>query len=126
MLVVELAIVLPFLLVLILGLMEYGWLFLKTQQITNAARQGARTGARADATTAEISTAVAAAMAAAGLDGSGYSLTLTPGDPSTLLAGELLTLEVSVSYTNIGLGVPLVPTPATLDSMVTMAREGPP
>ena len=125
MLLVELALVLPLLLVLILGLMEYGWLFLKAQQITNAARQGARSGARADATAAEIINSVADAMSAAGLDGSGYSVTLSPADPSTLLTGQMFSVDVSVPYGNIGLSVPLVPVPTTLDSLFTMAREGP-
>ncbi len=122
---VEVAVVLPLLLVLILGLLEYGWLLLKAQQITNAARQGARTGARADATAAEVIAAVGDAMSAAGLDSSGYALTLSPADPSALMAGDMLSVDVSVPYANIGLGVPLVPVPATLDSLVTMAREGP-
>lgn len=123
---VETALVLPLLLVLTLGLLEYGWLFLKAQQITNASRQGARVGARADATVAEITAAVDGAMAAGGLADSGFALAITPVDPSALTAGETLTVEISVPYANIGLGVPLVPTPAVLDATVTMAREGPP
>ena len=123
---VETALVLPLLLVLTLGLLEYGWLFLKAQQITNASRQGARVGARADATVAEITAAVDGAMAAGGLADSGFALTIIPVDPTTLIAGETLTVEISVPYANIGLGVPLVPTPASLDATVTMAREGPP
>ena len=39
---VEAAIVFPILLMLTLGAIEYGWLFLNAQQVTNAARQGAR------------------------------------------------------------------------------------
>ena len=122
---VELAVVLPLLLLLLMGLMEYGWMFLKAQQISNAARQGARTGARADATAVQIDQAGADAMEVAGLGGSGYQLTVTPADPGSLNVGELLTVEVSVPYSNIGFGVPLAPTPASLASMVTMAREGP-
>ena len=125
-LLVETAIVLPLLLVLTLGLLEYGWLFLKAQQITNASRQGARVGARADATVAEIAAAVEGAMAAGGMAASGFALVITPVDPSALNAGETLTVEISVPYANIGLGVPLVPTPTALDATVTMAREGPP
>ncbi len=122
---IEIAVIMPLLLMLLLGCMEYGWMFLKSQQITNAARQGARTGAIADATVAEIQTVVANVMFASGLDGSGYVVTITPGDPTALEMGQLFEVAVSVSYDNIGFGVPLVPTPATLEATVTMAREGP-
>ena len=44
---IEMAMVLPLLMLLTLGVIEYGWMFLKSQQITNAARQGARAGALA-------------------------------------------------------------------------------
>lgn len=125
-LLIELAIVLPLFLMLIMGLLEYGWILLKSQQITNAARQGARIGARPAATSADVDAAVANAMSVAGLSGSGYVVTITPGDPAGLASGELFTVAVSVTYSNIGFGVPLVPTPATLASSVAMAREGPP
>ena len=42
--VVEMAIVLPLLILLTFGMIEYGWLFLRSQEISNAARQGARIG----------------------------------------------------------------------------------
>ncbi len=122
---VEIAVMMPLLLMLILGCLEYGWMFLKSQQITNAARQGARIGATADGTVAEIQTAVANVMFASGLDGSGYVVTITPVDPTALQMGQLFEVAVSVSYDNIGFGVPLVPTPATLEATVTMTREGP-
>lgn len=122
---IEIAVMMPLLLMLILGCLEYGWMFLKSQQITNAARQGARIGATADGTVAEIQTAVANVMFASGLDGSGYVVTITPVDPTALQMSQLFEVAVSVSYDNIGFGVPLVPTPATLEATVTMTREGP-
>ena len=109
---------------LIMGLMEYSWLFLKTQQITNAAHLGARTGARADAGLAEVNAAVDFAMSAAGMSGV-WGVTVSP-DPAALDVGELVTVTVSVAYADIGFGFPLVPTPATLEAAVSMAREGPP
>ncbi len=123
-LLIELAITLPLILLLIMGLMEYSWLFLKTQQITNAAHLGARTGARADAGLAEVNAAVDFAMSAAGMSGV-WGFTVIP-DPAVLGVGEMVTVTVSVAYADIGFGFPLVPTPATLEAAVTMAREGPP
>ncbi len=123
-LLVELAIVLPLILLLIMGLMEYSWMFLKAQQLTNAAHLGARAGARADAGVAEINATVDSAMSAAGMTGV-YGVTISP-DPAVLDVGEMVTVAVSVAYADVGFGFPLVPTPATLQASVTMAREGPP
>lgn len=41
--VVEMAIVAPLLLTLVFGIIEFGWVFMAYQTITNAAREGART-----------------------------------------------------------------------------------
>ncbi len=43
---VEAALILPLLMLLLLGVIEYGWIYLKSEQIANAARHGARVGAR--------------------------------------------------------------------------------
>jgi Flp pilus assembly protein TadG len=122
---IEAAIVLPLLLLMTLGLIEYGWMFMKAQQVTNAARQGARVAARADATTVEVQQAVLDAMTMANLELSGYSLTINPVDPATPEPGQLIAVTVSVNYPDIELGMPLIPTPAALDETVTMAKEGP-
>lgn len=42
---VEFALTLPFLLAILLGIMEFGWMFFTDIQVTNAARDGARRGA---------------------------------------------------------------------------------
>jgi Flp pilus assembly protein TadG len=127
---IELAVVLPLLLTITFGVMEYGWMFLKANQVANAARQGARVGARPNATAGTISTAVALAMGAGGMSNpsSGtpvYSLTVTPANPTTLQSGQQLTVRVQVTYSTIDLGLPLIPVPTNLTSEVTMAREGP-
>jgi len=123
---VEMALVLPLLLTLIFGMIEYGWMFLKSQQITNAARQGARVAARADATTGHALTSIAEAMADAGLAESDYLITVTPADVTGLDSGQLFSVAISVPYDEIRLlGLPFVPTPASLQASTTMAREGP-
>ena len=121
----ELAIVLPLLLTVTFGVMEYGWMFLKAHQVANAALQGARVGARPDATAATITTAVNSAMSSAGIPAAAYTTTITPNNPTTLSAGQQLRVRVQVTYSQIGLGLPLIPVPTNLTSEVTMAREGP-
>ena len=61
----EAALVFPLLLLLTLALIEYGWLFMKIQQTTNAARHGLRAAVVPDATTAEAHAAVATLMTGA-------------------------------------------------------------
>ena len=122
---VEAAIVLPLIILLTMGLLEYGWLFLKVQHVTNAARQGARVGARADSTAPDIEAAVARSMTSGGIGSVNYELTIAPGDITELEPGEMLSVTVRVAYADIGLGLPLTPTPDALEATVVMAREGP-
>ncbi len=122
--IIETAIILPLVLLLTMGLLEYGWMFVKIQQITNAARQGARVGARADVTNAEVQAAVLGVMTSANLETSGYQLVIGPADITVLEPGQMLTVTITVPYANVGLGLPLTPTPANLASTTVMVREG--
>ncbi len=124
--IIEFAIALPLLLLLVLGMIELGWALLKSQQITNAARQGARVGARVGAVNADVSAAVAAMMNAANMSGLGEP-TIDPPDVSTLPGGVQFMVTVSVPYSDIGLGmlpVAWLPMPANLQAHVTMSKEG--
>lgn len=122
---VEMAIVLPLLLMLTLGAIQYGWLFLKAQQITNAARMGARTAVLPDATEAGVRANILALMTAADMDTSGYSVTFTPSDITSLEVGDSLTVQITVPGVNIAMmDTLLLPIPATLGAEVTMAKEG--
>lgn len=123
---VEAALALPIFFALLFGMLEYSWAFLKSQQIHNAARHGARNGIVFGATAAEVQAAVDQVMADSGLDSSGYTTTLIPPDPGTLTSGQILEVRVSVDYGNIELiGIPLIPTPASLTGSTSMAREAP-
>jgi Flp pilus assembly protein TadG len=115
--------VLPLLLILVFGVVEWGWLFTKAGEVSHAAREAARVGARAEATPADIQAAVDAVMARAGMSGSGYTTSIT----HTGVTGSLVTVEIIVPYRGgVELtGFPLVPVPAQLRSQVSMAKEGP-
>jgi Flp pilus assembly protein TadG len=123
---VEAALVFPLLILLTLGVIEYGWLFLKVQQLTNAARNGARIGIRPDATSQDVVDVIDTLMASAGMDSSGYAITILPGDVSAVIVGEAVNVEIMVPCANISMiGAPLLPTPTNLHASVTMAKEGP-
>src|SRR3954453_1896122 len=80
---VEAALLLPLIFMLTFGLIEYGWMFLKQQQITNTARQSARLGAMVDGTNAQVTSQITSMMNTYGLAGSGYTTTIAPGNVAT-------------------------------------------
>lgn len=124
---VEAALVLPLVCLVLFGMMEYGSMFLKTEQITNTARQAARYAATPDATSAQVQSKITSMMNDAGLGSSGYQVTLTPADVAALSPGQLLTVKIIVPYGNISIGggAQLLPTPANVGATVAMAKEGP-
>jgi len=125
---VEAALVLPILLLVSFGAIKYGWLFLRAQQITNAARYGARVAVRADASETDVTTAITNLMTAAGMLDSGYSVTITLEDGvawDVLEMGKAITVEVSVPSANIDImNVLLFPSVGNIGASVTMAKEG--
>ena len=121
---VEAALIFPLLMLVIFGIVEYGWMFIKEHQITNITRQAARMAATPDATTASVNAMVATMMQNAQITGYGapvYSPAITSAQP-----GQLITVTITVPYSNVGLTrVPLLPLPASLQAQVAMNKEGP-
>ena len=121
--VVEMAIVLPLLLLLTMGLMEYGWMFIKVEQLNQVATQTARLSIRADVTTAEATAAANAKLASVGL--STARIVFSPGDISTAAPGSPISVDLTVPYSDIVLTkFSLLPVPQQIHSKVTMAKEG--
>ena len=111
----EAALVLPLLALLMFGLLTYGLLFLRAQQVTSAARRGARVAVRADASSDEVRIAVNALMLAAGFENADYSTTLDPADIGNVETGWPVTITVNLDYaTAFGPAIPFIPTPANL------------
>ena len=122
--VVETAIVLGLLLLLTMGTIEYGWIFLKSQQITNAVRQAARVAIRPDATNEQVVNTIDDLMDKAGMASSGYNI--DKPDVTSISTGDALTIKITVLCENVALiNIPLLPTPTNLGASVTMAKEGP-
>lgn len=122
--VVEAALVFPLLLLLTMGAIEYGWLFLKSQQITNATRQGARLAIRPDSTNNKVLAAIDSLMVGGGMDS--YAVNFTPADISLLTVGEILEVRITVASASVVMiDAGFLPVPATLGAVVTMTKEGP-
>ncbi len=123
---VEAALVLPILLLVTFGAIKYGWLFLKAQQITNAARHGARIGIRAGATIQDAKDAIFIVMDSAGM-GDIYTNQVTPIAAENPELLPLLKVDVIVDCCDIDyMFMPgWLPTPEKLIGTITMAKEGP-
>lgn len=124
--IIEFAFLAPLLLLILFSTIEYGWLFIKVQQLGQAARIGARMAVTQPATTAAVDAAISQYMAEAGLSDAGCLVTITPSDVASAPTGAMVKVTVSVPCENLELtGFPL-PKPTTLSASTTMAKEGPP
>ena len=129
-LIVEAAILFPILLMVTLGGIEYGWLFLNAQQVTNIARQGARIAARNrpdfGTSSAEAQSVINAMLVAARLNTYHPTVTITqqliPGDPLNRKAVKVV-VKVGTSGLLIVNAPLLFPTPTELRASVIMALE---
>jgi Flp pilus assembly protein TadG len=121
---VELAIAIPVLCLLTLGLLEYGWVFLKVSQINQAARQGVRTAVRPDATEQNVIDAVQVMMTQGGIKTTDYTMTHTN---IGVAVGQPITVHISVNYNKLTLtGSSMLPLPDKIQGRGTMSKEGPP
>jgi Flp pilus assembly protein TadG len=122
--IVEAAILFPVLLMVTFGMMEYGWMFLKMQQLNNVAEVAARMAAMPTATNTTVTSEITTLMSGYGMGSSGYTTTFTPSDVSTAAAGATVQVQLSVSYANVKVvGSGFVPTPSTINASVTMVKE---
>lgn len=122
---VEAAVVFPLLLVLVFGVIEYGWMFLKAHQITNAARRGCRVAIRPSATTDDVEAVVAGLMTSAGI--TGETVTTIPTDITleNVGVGGTVEVEITVPWVNMAIiNFSFLPKPINLRASVTMAKEG--
>ncbi|NLE30634.1 MAG: pilus assembly protein [Phycisphaerae bacterium] len=118
--VVEMAVVLPVLLTILFGIIEFGWMFMVYQNITNAAREGCRTAVLEGSTDADIQNRINKYMDLVGL--SDYQVTLqhtTPTDPTE-------TVIIQVPYGSVSLlgGYFGSMVDRTLSSKACMRKEG--
>jgi Flp pilus assembly protein TadG len=119
---VEAALVMPLLVLVTLGTLEYGWMFSKSLEVGNAARNAARVAARPDARNADV-TATATSLLSMSKPKLTGTYTLTPSDVSSAAPGETVTVTVDVNYTSLT-NAPLLLVPAQLHASVSMVKEG--
>lgn len=98
---VEFALILPILLMLVFGIIEFGRAFMVAQVLTTAAREGARAAVLAGATGSAVSEKVNTVLMAAAISSQTVTTTVSPADLSTARTGTTVTVQVSVPYASI-------------------------
>lgn len=133
---VEFALVFPLLLLVVMGISDFGLMFQQYEVITNAAREGARVAVLPNYTAADATTRVNQYIAASFLSGGGTP-TVTVGPPQQVIIGgncmgtitvtvtyphDLFFLSGITSFFNTVFGTPTLTSP-TLTASSTMRTE---
>jgi len=96
---VEMAVVTPFLLTLLFGIIEFGWVFSVRQALVTAAREGARTAALPGSEVADVQARIEDFLRPMGLV-SKYHWELTRASPET---GDAEVVRLWVAYQDVTL-----------------------
>lgn len=119
---VEAALAFPLLMMLTVGLLEYGWMFIKVQQLNSAAREAVRVWARRGGVSGDATTKVTNIMSDFHI--TGYNTTTTSANGGTPTPGTKITVTVTVPYNSIHLiGAPLIPVPTNVKGELSMVKE---
>lgn len=103
--VLEATLVLPIILALVFGTIEFAYVFYVKQTLQAASREGARRGVVAGATNADVNQAVSQAMEDGGLGKCKYAITISNAttnastDVSTIPPGNGVRVEVTAPWT---------------------------
>ena len=117
--VVELAVVLPLLLTLVFGIIEFGWVFMVRETLTNSSREGCRVAVLQGSSLQDITDQVNASMGTTGLTGWNTQISRSgPGNPNE-------TVTVIIPYANVSLlGGYFGGTDFNLGATTIMRKEG--
>jgi Flp pilus assembly protein TadG len=122
--VVEMALVLPILLYLAFGTVEFGHFFYVRHNVQAAAREGARAAVPSGATNTDVTNAINAAMAAAGLQSSGYTVTLSPTNVASASTGSNVSVTLECNWGTVGLRpMALISSSKSVQGNVVMRKE---
>lgn len=97
--VVEMAIVTPLLMMILLGTIEFGYVFMMEQSLTNAAREACRMATLPGASDADIQTRAQQALAGTGLNVTSGNVTITHATPQN----PVVQVSVRVPYSEVTL-----------------------
>ena len=129
--VLDTALVLPILLSLAFGTVEYGHYFYWKHTLQGAAREGARAGITPSATNTDVTTAVTNAMTAAGISASKYTLQVRNAADSAdlnvsgLTSGTPILVKVYATWGSVGMRpLGLISSSKQVTGQTIMRKEG--
>jgi len=129
--ILDMALVLPLLIGLTFGAVEYGYALYIKHSLQAAAREGARAAIVSGATATDVQNAVDSSMLAAGFAQTKYTRppTITPAAWTTSAAGTTITVSVTTTWGTAGISVlPSylggISATKTLTGATTMRKEG--
>ena len=120
--VVEMAVVTPLLLTILFGIIEYGWVFMIKQSLTNAAREGCRVATLQGATDSQITGTITSYLSGTGLTTSDVTITLTHA--TTAVPTERVVVRVPYRSVSLLGGFFSHGTDWSLGSTCSMRKEG--
>jgi len=104
--VIELALTLPLLLVIVMGIFDFGLMFQRYEVVTNAAREGARVGVLPNYTTADAQARAQQYLTSGGLNGAATVIAAvaptTFGSPAKTVNQVTVTVQYDYTYLFIG------------------------
>ena len=125
------ALVLPILLSLTFGTVEYGYFFFVKHSLQGAVREGCRAAIVPTADNTAVTNAIAASLKAAGLNSSTtildakYTLTVTPPSVSGLSAGTSVTVQLDTTWSQVGVRpLGLIGSAKIVRGITVMRKEG--
>ena len=95
---IEFALVFPLLLLVVLGIIDFGFLFQQYEVVTNAAREGARIAVLPDYAPSDASTRAIAYLTAAGLTDVARTAAVGAPVPVSIGGNCMSTVSVTVTY----------------------------
>jgi Flp pilus assembly protein TadG len=133
--VLEAALVLPLLLSLTFGTVEYGYFFFLKHSMQGATREGCRVAILSTATNTQVTQAIAASLYAAGMNSSSttldakYTCTTSPASVSGQSAGTTISVTLSTTWGQAGVSaLPIylggIRSTKAVTTATTMRKEG--
>ena len=122
--ILETALVLPILLLVAFGTVEFGYWFYVEHNLQGAAREGARAAIPPGATNDDVTAAVNSLMSASGFSSTDYTVTCSPNPVTDADTGDLITVTVQANWTQIGVRPLSLISAPTIRGVAVMRKEG--
>lgn len=123
--VLETALVLPILLALAFGTVEFGYYLFLKHALQGVAREAARAAIVPGATNVQVNTIVADSMNELGLSDSGYTVTVSPSNISTAAVGTNISVTVQCTWGTVGVRpMQMIGANKLVKSVAVMRKEG--